>query len=330
MTVERHSVSSLRGGDLGVVHLLLCSASFEERCVTVPLTLGQGPSAPHRVAVAFNENYKGYVEGNLRRIAGRYENPVVCTLRTDDPVFSADSIDGMLAEVWQSADSFRVVVDITAFTREALLILLQGLQRRAGASDDIYMVYTAASEYDVGNPDNKWLSQGIREVRSILGFPGNLRPSRPTHLIVMVGFEHDRTVQLITECEPTFVSLGVADVMDTAARSHEPANRSSVATIRSLLARPLREFEFSAYDPWLAASTLREQARLVQDANVIIAPMNTKVSTIGAGLIALTDPAIQLCYAEADIYNYDAYSTPGDTIFGFPLFGEDATGTTPA
>ena len=42
--------------------------------------------------------------------------------------------------------------------------------------------------------------------------------------------------------------------------------------------------------------------------------MNTKISTLGAAMVALEDESIQVCYAQADVYNANNYSTPGGTF----------------
>ena len=51
--------------------------------------------------------------------------------------------------------------------------------------------------------------------------------------------------------------------------------------------------------------------------NALIAPMNTKISTVGAALLAMEDDTIQLCYATAHQYNEKGYSTPGQECYYF-------------
>ncbi|MDP2644327.1 MAG: hypothetical protein Q8P24_05265, partial [Desulfobacterales bacterium] len=42
--------------------------------------------------------------------------------------------------------------------------------------------------------------------------------------------------------------------------------------------------------------------------DVTVAPMNTKLSTVGAALASFENSEIQVCYAQADYYNYHGYS----------------------
>ena len=301
--------------------LLVCCASFEARCLTAPSTFAglRREEIPKNVLVAFNTDYESHVAVNRDAICEMFPSTTRCPLRTDDPISSVDSLVKCLSACWPPERPITALVDISTFTRESLLILLQHLWSRASSEDRIWLSYSSAEEYHVGSAKRKWLSQGIREVRSVLGFPGDLRPSRSTHLVVMAGFERDRAVGLITECEPSRVSLGIADPSDYSARKHESSNRIIVDEIRNLVGCPVDEFLFSGYDPFKAAVSLREQVRVVADANTIIAPMNTKISTVGAAIAASQDSNIQLCYAEADIYNYDAYSEPSGTVFSFAL-----------
>jgi hypothetical protein len=77
------------------------------------------------------------------------------------------------------------------------------------------------------------------------------------------------------------------------------------------------EFTFSCSDPEATRDALRKQVFLSPGHNILIAPLNTKISTLGAALLALENDAIQLCYATAHHYNEARYSTPGDYCFYF-------------
>lgn len=73
-------------------------------------------------------------------------------------------------------------------------------------------------------------------------------------------------------------------------------------------------------NPFDTAQGLREILDEVgTDKNVIIAPMNNKISTVGAAIVALERQDIQLCYAPATYYNTVNYSTAGDKCYLFSL-----------
>jgi hypothetical protein len=81
----------------------------------------------------------------------------------------------------------------------------------------------------------------------------------------------------------------------------------------------VEEFNFSCIDPVQAKVDLKRQIYQYDGYNVIIAPMNTKISAMGAALLAYERPEIQLCYASANVYNVDGYSIPGDDCYLFSL-----------
>ena len=318
--MKRRTISELASSRVVETDLLICSASFERRCIPIPKALHEAVSrSGTEVLIGYNENYRDRVRENLELLNKIFPSAHPCALHTDDPILTADALMQGMDALWPKEKRPRVSVDITAFTRESLLMLLQALWRR-GSYCDVTLLYLRAKEYDVGSiEEQKWLSQGIREVRSVIGYPGDLLPTRPTHLIVLAGFERDRGIRLIADCEPSVVSLGVADPSDADTQDHQRTNEIRMREIRNLVA-PVHEFQFSAYDPYRAADALKRQMEEVQEeTNTIIAPMNTKISTVGAGMVGWEIPNVQLCYAQADMYNYDRYSSPGEVVYEFPL-----------
>ena len=78
-------------------------------------------------------------------------------------------------------------------------------------------------------------------------------------------------------------------------------------------------FEFSCMNPIDTKHDVLNLAQRNPLYNTVICPMNTKFSTVGAGLAAIDNDHIQIAYTEAAEYNEQGYSTPGDTatIFQF-------------
>ena len=318
MTVERKSLSEL-SADMGSspIDLFVGSTSFEERCLSIASHLEA--SLIRRAMIAVNVTHRTSVEGNILQFRERFSECIKeVEVYSDDPIASAREIDQSL-ECNLRQSQHRIVIDISTFTRESLLMLLYFLRKHVSASDEIIFLYANAEEYSVGDPwDKKWLSKGVREVRSVLGFPGEMFPSRPTHLVMMIGFEDDRALELIQRCQPTFASLGVADSSEFGTRPHQEINVDRFRRLRSVLDR-VDEFTFSAYNPELAKVAVDGQIRKYKGCNVVVAPMHTKVSTVGAALAAVSNRSVQLCYASAQIYNVARYSSPGNEYYRFKL-----------
>lgn len=302
------------------IDVFVCSSSFEERCKSIVDHLES--TEIRQAIVAYNENFGDLVAKNLEYLHNRLGTNQCqpLALDTNNPIKTGDriaeSIESCLLPTPQ-----RFVIDTTTFTRESLLILIRCLKQYLKDSDCVRFLYAHAKEYSIGDPfEDKWLSKGIREVRSVLGYPGDLLPSRQSHLIILVGFEDERALSLIRECEPSRISLGVGDEAEMGTLPHQKTNVHRFDRLKSFLGS-VEQFTFKGYDADATKEVLKQQIAAAPDFNTIIAPMNTKISTLGAAALALEDESIQLCYAQANIYNYARYSIPDDDFYLFTLLG---------
>ncbi|MDB5517258.1 MAG: hypothetical protein JWQ17_4016 [Tardiphaga sp.] len=308
------------------IDLFVCCASYERRSTCAPLSIGSDKVGV--ALVCFNDDFEDSVRENHAAILGHFGSKSrTVALRQSDPMLGLDHLQEALPGIL-NAGAKTVVIDSTTFTHEGLLILLRLLASCLRGIDVVHIIYTPASDYALGSDAaEKWLSRGLKDIRSVLGFPGQMVPARNLHLIVLVGFEVERARMLIDACEPEIVSLGSGrDATDTK-KAHLPRNTESLQAL-SVLYPSFLKFEFSSVDPLETERILSQQVGLFPGSNTIIAPMNTKLSTIGAALLAMKKREVQLCYAPAMTYNTPAYSSPCDFCFTtrleIPLF--DARG----
>lgn len=301
------------------IDLFVCSASFESRCISVPQQIKA--LGPKQSVVAFTIEIAGIAKTNREVILSHLgSNSELMPLSMSNPIVSADSIAKVLGPLLQSKP-LSIVIDVTTFTRESLLIMLRFIHDNALSGSVVEFVYSHAEEYSIGDEvHEKWLSKGIQEVRSVLGFPGDLLPSRRNHLIVLVGFEDERALSLIRECEPSMISLGIADETESGTTPHQPTNAHKLNRLVSSL-DSVQHFTFKGYDANATKEIVRDQMRTGEGLNTIIAPMNTKVSTVGVAMLAIEDDSVQICYAQPNIYNYERYSRPDKDFYHFHLDG---------
>jgi hypothetical protein len=323
MGVERIAISHL-GGIVGQsIDVFICCGSFEDRCLSVALAIE--PANVRRVIVGEHVNLHRHVAANTAKLMQRFDGKVLALgLNSASPIESADNIADAL-KTCRSDSQQKVVVDVTTFTHESLLILAELLGTVFSAEDDVYFVYTIAEKYANGLRDaEKWLSKGIRDIRSVLGFPGRVLPGRGIHLILLHGLEPERSKSLIANYEPAFLSLGRSDELSALAdeellsanrRVHEEVLQFAKNTV------DLEEFPFIANDPEESCRVMKERACQRGDLSVIVAPMNTKLSALGVGLAARDNPEIQICYAQPVTYNYEGYSKPSDMCYVFRMPG---------
>lgn len=300
--------------------LFICSSSYEDRCLSVIENIDLEKIS--KTLVIGNKNLSSLIERNGIIIRNKLKNKYSeVDTDTTNPLLTADNIKSSLEEALSEKPQ-RLLIDITTLTREALLILLKLIRYFQKNWESVYFVYTSASNYSINEPDpkDKWLSKGIGEIRSVLGYPGEILPSKPVHLIVLVGFEPDRAASLIDKYEPTIASLGYGEKESVTDKKHFPINRRFYDQIRQIYSGT-ENFVFHCDDPYKTKIVIDEQIAKFPGYNVVIAPMNTKISTLGVALAAFDNEDIQVCYAQPNLYNYDGYSIPGDNCYLFELEG---------
>lgn len=301
----------------GPIDAFFCCSSFEDRSSILPVAVSKRIIG--RVYVACNRDCEELSISSTVKIKSAFgEKATVFETNTSDPLLTADCLSELVQQTFVGEPK-RVVVDITAYTREALVMFVRLLKDFKRKTDQCQLIYLGAREYSVGDPKpEKWLSKGIREVRSVLGFAGEIYPSRKNHLIILLGFEDQRALSLVRECEPSRISIGVCDGSVSHTAPHQETNIECFARLASFV-KEAGSFVFNGYDAMSTASKIIELDREYSDFNTIVAPMNTKISTVGAALAAIKQESIQLCYAQANIYNVERYSAASDEVFIFEL-----------
>ena len=300
----------------------ICAAGFEDRSRSVAEQLD--PNNVKNVIVLENGDFHAYVARNSSIIKERFKNTLSVPLRTDNPLFVADALKSKVLPLISSSTGL-CLIDITTLTHEQLLIFIR-LLTELSPLPKTTLAYTGADEYSVNSSrEDKWLTKGVAEIRAVLGYPGIMLPSRRLHLIVLVGFEHERAEKLIEQCEPALISLGLGRKDQSVSSKHHATNADFHERVRksaeglSTSIVGVHQFEFSCVDPQTTMMDVIAQADKFVDHNVAVCPMNTKPSTIGAALAGLKKEHVQLIYAQPIEYNIDGYSTPGHTCTIFDL-----------
>lgn len=304
---------------IGDVDCFICSSSYEERCLSIPLALNHNKI--NYVLVTENINFGSIISQNTSKIVSAYkEKARVIQLDVNKPIYCADNIKNALINC-KANQASNYLIDITTFTHESLLILLRLLKDQVNIENTVKFVYTCAEDYSIGDKgDQKWLSKGVGEIRSILGYPGDILPTRKMHLILLVGFEVERAKEIIFSYEPYALSLGYGDAITSTAKNISMINFNAYQKILPLFEN-VETFNFSCNDPIQTKNQILKQVAKYPEHNTVIAAMNSKISTIGVALAALQDHRIQLCYATASQYNFANYSKPSDDCYIFEVDG---------
>lgn len=309
---ERKPFSSLKD-DLSVFlpDLYIGFASFEERSVENARHVSD--SVSNAIVCCF-EPVMESVRQNLEKIGDFFTSVEQASFSHEDPFEGIDNIlDCLKRNDWHSKN---ILVDITTFSREALLTLMSAIDvGRPLKFDNIMFLYSPASGYD---PNNK-LSFGVKNIRSVLGFPGRQDPLKQTHLIVMTGYEDERAIKIVEAFEPSKLMLGFGGVDGASSPEIFENNINTYNKLNDILLPEYGpdSFEFSLNDPH---KTKDQILNIIDESyNNIIVPMNNKISCLGAGLAALENRELQIVYAQPETYNYINYSQPSDDYYLFRI-----------
>ena len=240
-----------------------------------------------------------------------------------NPIEVADSFVDVIVNECKKIEKPRILVDITSFTHEALLIFL-AICNQFLDNAKIDYAYSNASIYasENSNSEERWLSRGIKEVRSVLGYAGDIKPLNKTVMIIMVGYECERAWQVIDSISPEELIITYNDASGSTDQTSGDASLVHANLLKDLAAyyQNVKQYMIPSNNPFDTKKELEKVlSKIEPDVNIIIAPMNNKLATFGAGLVALDRPDIQLCYAPATYYNTSSYSVEGDSCYLFSL-----------
>lgn len=301
------------------IDVFICSASFEDRCFSIPNEAAK-LSIPTNVIFNVADLDDAIYKNAAKLVSILGENSQRYELSIDNPALSLYTMHLALNKVLSKDKSLCFLLDTTTFTHEGLLMLVKLLQLRLKDNDKLLLCYNGAKDYSYKetNPEEKWLSKGINKIRSILGYPGLLDPSKKNHLIILFGFESERTSRLIDIFEYDLVSLAFGSKAASITETHQQLNATRHEELLNLYPTA-NKFEISLVDAKDTKAQILAYVKNYSEYNTVIAPMNNKISSIGAGLAAMQNPEIQLCYVTANQYNLESYSQPSDNCYLFEV-----------
>lgn len=226
----------------------------------------------------------------------------------NEPLYTADNY----VETVEQYKEELIDIDISTFTHEHLCILFKVfsyIKYKKGVN----LIYAAVNEYSVGKV-NGWLSKGVKEIRNILGYSGNLLPSKPLHLIVLVGLENERVQKIIEEYEPAKITIGKCSRDSSLDNNISKLNEEHYESIDFFIKQVVsnikesEEFDFSCTIPEETYRVLNKIINKNSEYNNIIVAGNSKISTLGVVKLALENEDLQLCYAQPLEYNINSYT----------------------
>jgi hypothetical protein len=290
-------------GFLGDIDIFICSSGFEMRSKSLALKLNS-KKIKKSLIFAVEDNYS-ISDMNSAEIMSNINQTEKITFQKNNPIEIFDIFYHIL-EKYEAKEISNVVIDVTTFTKENLLILIRAISLNKFINKfNVNLVYRPAESYI-----DDWLTKGVRQIRAVFGYSGLNYPSKKTLLIVLNGFENERTEEIIDSFEPSKIILGKPSKINSINDNLNVISDEKFSRIlKSYKSKITEQFEFSCIDI-LKTKEIIEEIVLnnEKDYNIIIAPLNNKISTLSVGLLALENDDIQICYASANQYNIKNYS----------------------
>lgn len=209
----------------------------------------------------------------------------------------------------------RIIFDITCFPRDILLIVLY-ICWSLGRLDSLCCVYNLAADYSIQqtNISEKWLSKGVASVSPVIGYRGIVRPDRALQLVGLVGFDDQRVMQIADILSPhSFVFAH--------GKSELKHREWLVSQGKDAVELLMNQFNDSREDSFIcedgdSVNRVLDRARSENpNYNLVVVPMNNKISTLFVGTYCLKNRDVQICYGGALIYNHSDYSSESSTFY---------------
>ena len=312
------SLSSLSKFITSPLDLVMTCASFEDRCLSVSLELPE--NTINKAIIFYVEEFSSASSVNRQKLLSHFKDKgQEISLSHSNPCNTADRIIDALTSYTSGHQN--ILIDITTFTHESLLILIKALEQSKQHHQKLLLIYTCADAYTNAKEITRNLSYDLIELRSVMGYMGEIKPAMPLHLIIMIGFEYERAQQVIEAYEPDKISIGHGSSTESISSDlHELNVKFKDKLISIYTENVLEEFEHSLVDPFKVVDELKSIIDQNTKYNTVIAPLNNKISTVGAGLLAIKRPEIQICYTQMRNYNVENYSEASSECYAFKLW----------
>lgn len=313
MKIESTNISE----KLGKTDLFIMSSGFEKRCLILAQKIDV-KSVNKAIIFQMLDSYKES-ESHKEILAGLFPNHEIVTYEKNEQYPTYVTFLDKLTEIIQTTlqvNKLKIVLDCTGFSRDILLILLKVLHNNAIKNNiQLTISHTPAEKYD------EWLTKGVRRISPIVGYSGLVTPSKKLLLVVLNGFENERTETIIGSIEPNALILGQpskkGSINNDLSRISFQKYNSIKDKFQSILKR---EFEFSCTDLSETIGAIEAiYQEFKEEFNISVTPLNNKISTLAVAIAAIKNDNIQVCYASANQYNIEKELTPSDYFLVYEI-----------
>jgi len=282
--------------EYGPDDLFVCCASFEDRCVSSASRVSADFRTRFAVIFLIEEPlYKKQVETNLFRLQSELgkratEGIFVIRCQRDDPIEGI----AQLRNIWRQckprdSDEPFITIDISGFTKIYLFELLHYLvvELNLGVPRLLHTTQTYLPTK---------LTRGVQQITTIHNFFGSISYEKQTILILLLGFEPDRSLAVWKHFNP---SRTIALITNPPRYGNLDYLKYARENNSYLLSQPSIEVRDVPPDsPYAVKSVLEAIHNDTRDLfNMVISPFGTKPQVVGVFFFCLEHPKVQAVYS---------------------------------
>lgn len=139
---DRFTLETFADSAFAAPSLLICSGSFEQRCLSIPMAVR--PESVEEVAVLRNIENDSHVTPAATTLMSRFGGKAkMVDVFGSDPIKTSDGLQAMVETILEVKHG-QTLIDISAMMRETLLILLALLRSKGADFHRIVFAYNAA------------------------------------------------------------------------------------------------------------------------------------------------------------------------------------------
>ncbi len=282
--------------EYGLDDLFVCCASFEDRCVSSISRMSTDFRIRFAVIFLIEEPlYKKQVETNLFRLQNELgkrvtEGIFVIKCRRDEPIEGITQ----LRNIWEQCkprdyDESFITIDISGFTKIYLFELLHYLVVELNLG--VPRLLHTTQRY---SPTK--LTRGVQQITTINNFFGSMSYEKQTILILLLGFESDRSLAVWKQFNP---SRTIALITNPPRYGNLDYLKYARENNSDLLSQPHIEVrDVPADSPYAVKSVLESIYNDTRGSfNMVIGPFGTKPQVVGVFLFCLEHPKVQVVYS---------------------------------
>lgn len=218
----------------------------------------------------------------------------------DNPIENGESLNLCL---YQLEPTDIMHIDITTMPRDIIWTLLFFFNQR---SNQVIIRYYQPESYH-----ETWLSKEPYSPRLLLKHSGIIELGKPQCVVIITGFDEERTRQIVSKFEPQKVVLCVqkGEQFNNACRN-EISQHESIC--RNFGVSDIFSVEMDCYGTDFGEGAIDDVLSSLSDYNVILASFGPKPSAIGVYKAYQHHAEVALCYVPCKEYNKDYCQGIGD------------------